>query len=662
MAKELEIKVEKDHIESLTKASGVTAMAELIWNSLDADANNIEINYKSNDLKVEYISITDDGHGMDYATAENAFETIGGSDKKQRSRSNDGRVLHGKEGKGRFKVYALGDLITYKSVYQTNGTAKLFEIKLDRNKIKCPVIGDLKTLKKGTGSPGVTVEINNVDDKNSHALFRENGRKQLEEKFAVYYMSYPTFKVSINERGLDFEAYIKNKYEEEIQFEIEQEDGTDLKIPFKYKVIEWERTCDKKIYLCSSAGISFQETDLKIRAGGYQITVHILSDYIEELHRKNELQLGEMDKILSDAIDLGKEIGKKYIRNRKHEEAKGFIEELKNDGIYPFPESKPENKVEEAERQVFDIVALQLNEYMPDFNTQQKKSKQLTLKLIKELLISDTSGLQTILEEVIKLPEDKRADLTEILEKTSLATVIDTMKEITDRLRIVHELRTLIFDKEIKDKVLERKHLHKIVKNETWIFGNDYTYGADDVTLKSVLKAYLKHLGRENFEEIVENADNQGLNDIPDVCLWKQYNSGRAGYHENLVIELKRPNKTIGVDELEQIKKYARAIAKDDRFPKDKTKWVFVLLVTGMNEDAISECNQKDREFGHIDSKDNYEVYVKKWGDVLNEADARHQYLKEKLNYNISEDEEGISILKKKYSKYLPNEVLEVQS
>ena len=78
-----------------------------------------------------------------------------------------------------------------------------------------------------------------------------------------------------------------------------------------------------------------------------------------------------------------------------------------------------------------------------------------------------------------------------------------------------------------------------------------------------------------------------------------------------------------------------------------------------MNDDAISECNQKDRSFGHIDTKDNYDVYVKKWGDLLNEADARHQYLKTKLNYNIEENEEGIKILKTKHSEYLPEELLE---
>jgi hypothetical protein len=31
--------------------------------------------------------------------------------------------------------------------------------------------------------------------------------------------------------------------------------------------------------------------------------------------------------------------------------------------------------------------------------------------------------------------------------------------------------------------------------------------------------------------------------------------------------------------------------------------------------------------------------------------------LKEKLNYSISHDEEGIKLLKKKYAEYLPEEV-----
>ena len=100
MAKELEIKVQQDHIESLTRSNGINAIAELIWNSLDADANEIRINYDKNILgKYEYISVEDNGHGLSYQMAENVFQKLGGSDKKINPKSPEGRSYHGKEGK-----------------------------------------------------------------------------------------------------------------------------------------------------------------------------------------------------------------------------------------------------------------------------------------------------------------------------------------------------------------------------------------------------------------------------------------------------------------------------------------------------------------------------------------------------------------------------------
>lgn len=41
MSKFIDIGVERDHIEAQTKANGITALSELIWNSLDADATEI---------------------------------------------------------------------------------------------------------------------------------------------------------------------------------------------------------------------------------------------------------------------------------------------------------------------------------------------------------------------------------------------------------------------------------------------------------------------------------------------------------------------------------------------------------------------------------------------------------------------------------------------
>lgn len=663
MGKELDIRVERDHIEALTKASGVSAISELIWNSLDADAKNVTVSFDQTALGINGIEVVDDGHGIDISVAERAFGNLGGSDKKNRKHSPEHRVLHGREGHGRLKALSLGDLVKFNSIYKTKDGLSHYDITLDKNKITKPYIDDVRTFSKDKASKlttGVRVSISNIIQEKASEILDQSAYKSLQEKFALYFMSYPNFTVTINNRVLDFSSVILNQAEENITFEIEDnKDGSVKKIPFKIKVIEWRGSCEKKIYFCGTKGIAFAEDNLPIRPGQYNITLHILSDYIEELHRQGQLSIAGMDETLSDAIEKAKDFGRKYIRTRKHEEAKHFIEKLKADGIYPY-QNPPTDEVDKAKRQVFDIVALEVNEYMPDFKSQENKGKKFTLSLMKEVLENDTSGLQKILEEVVNLPPKKREELTELLEKTSLSTIIDTMKEVTDRLHIVHELRLLLFDDKFKDKIKERKHLHQIVKNETWIFGDDYTYGADDVNLKNVLKAYLKHIGREDFEAVVEDGDNDALNDIPDVCLWKQYNMGSAGYFENLVIELKRPNKTIGTDELDQIKKYARAVAADSRFPKKKTKWKFVLLATKMSKDAESECTQKDREFGHIDSKDNYDVYVKQWGDTLNEAEARHQYLKEKLNYDISE-ESKLKVISTKYSEYIPDEVKELE-
>jgi hypothetical protein len=68
----------------------------------------------------------------------------------------------------------------------------------------------------------------------------------------------------------------------------------------------------------------------------------------------------------------------------------------------------------------FDIVALQVHEYLPSFNEQDDKSKKLTLSLLSEALENDSKNLRRILSEVIELPEEQREDLADLLDTTSL--------------------------------------------------------------------------------------------------------------------------------------------------------------------------------------------------------------------------------------------------
>jgi len=649
MSKKIDLGVEKDHIESLTRASGITAISELLWNSLDADSTQINVEYSKNKLnRIESIKVTDNGNGIDYQKAQNVFGTLGGSDKKHTSTSPNGRQYHGKEGKGRYKSLALGDLVQFKSTYKNSSYLKEFTITLDRNHLSYSDFSDLKTLPKNENiETGFEVLIQNVNQETANQAVDIKYRKEIEQKFASYWINYPDFAISFNGNKLEFDSLIKNTAETDFLVE----EG-ELSYKFVIKVIEWSFDIKKKTYLCNTKGVPFRELNLGIRST-IPISIFIQSVYIEKLHRENRIDMQELDELIQSAHSEAKKFARNYLRERLHFYSGEFIKSLKSKGLYPYKD-KAENIVEKSKRQVFDIVALQVNEYLPEFDNQDDKSKKFTLSLIKEALEKDSSSLQRILTEVIELPDEKREELVEILEDTSLSNIIDTMTEIKNRLKFLNGLEELIYNKDLNKNILERKHLHKIIANETWLFGDEYTYGVDDVTLKNVLKEYLKYLGREDFEETIEEDNNKDLQIIPDVCLWKQFSQGILGNKTNLIIELKRPTVDAGISELSQIKLYATRVSKDRRFPKEKTKWKFLLVTKDIKPDIEFELEQTDRKYGHVVATDLVDVHVLTWGHIISEARTRYEFIKEKLNINLMDNEKNLDYLKTKYREYLP--------
>lgn len=649
MAKVIELAVEKDHIESLTRANGVTAISELIWNSLDADATVIEIEYEPTSIGgYNYLAVIDNGRGIDYNKAQDVFGKIGGSEKKLSNTSPNGRAYHGKEGKGRYKALALGDLVTFTSRYKNGSGINEFDITFDHNKISVSEFSDLRKSSNVSNS-GFKVLIENVNTESVFQAISEKNRSEIEQKFASYWINYPDFSISFNGKKLDFNTLIKNQENTEVFQGVE---GEKEEYKFNIKIIEWTFDIKKKTYLCNSKGVPFKEINIGIRSS-IPVSIFIESIYIEKLQRENKLDLDGLDTMIQEVYEQAKKIARNYVKNRLHKYSGEFIQELKNQGLYPYL-GEASNAVEENTRKVFDIVALQVNEFLPDFIDQDKKSKKLTLALIKEALENDSSSLQKILSEVIELPLNKREELVELLDETTLSAMIDTMGEIKNRLFLINALEELIYNPDLNKNVLERKHLHKIIAKETWLFGDEYTYGVDDVTLKNVLRANLEYIGKTDFEEIVECEDNGELNDIPDVCLWKQYSLGLPGKKKNLVIELKRPSLNAGSIEVQQIKKYAQKVSADRRFPKEDTKWTFLLITKDIKDDVEFELEQENRKYGHIVEKDNIDVYVLTWGHIFNEAKTRYEFIKEKLNLNLEDNDKNMEYLKEKYQEYLP--------
>jgi hypothetical protein len=60
----------------------------------------------------------------------------------------------------------------------------------------------------------------------------------------------------------------------------------------------------------------------------------------------------------------------------------------------------------------------------------------------------------------------------------------------------------------------------------------------------------------------------------------------------HLVVELKRPSQPVNEDIISQVKKYAKAVATDDRFKATGVEWDFIALSNSLTRDAEIETWQ----------------------------------------------------------------------
>lgn len=145
----------RDFLESLAAARPIVALAELIWNGFDAEATSVDINLDYNELGgLECIRVKDNGTGIDHTKLPELFGSLGDSWKKRRGRIN-GRAMHGKSGKGRFKAFALGQLIEWSTTYRSDGHAYTYTIRGDASALDDFEVSELSL----TDSAGCGTEV-----------------------------------------------------------------------------------------------------------------------------------------------------------------------------------------------------------------------------------------------------------------------------------------------------------------------------------------------------------------------------------------------------------------------------------------------------------------------------------------------------------------------
>ncbi|MBN9225468.1 MAG: hypothetical protein ABS63_08650 [Microbacterium sp. SCN 70-27] len=640
------VKAAADHLDRFI-TSPRSGLLELVWNALDADADEVRIQPQLGGVGgVESLTVTDDGTGLSADRAESEFGALGGSWKRLAQSTEKGRSLHGRLGGGRFAAYGLGHDVRWESINDATTGRKQVVVKGARSSAH---EFDVEVSDSDAAKTGTTVTIASLTDATVRYLDSARPLEDLTKALAVYITQYQP-KVFLADREIRPEDLIEATTPLDIEVSI---GGQQLTIPMS--IIEWKQSFDRGLYLCDERGVALHEMKPGIQAPGQHFTAYVKwSGFAERVH--DLMMEGAMGEPISSVIDAAQDALRKHFKRRRDERYTRMIESWKTEKSYPFSPEEEDGSVSTATRELFDIVAIAA---APAVEKTDVASRKLSLRLLKEAIENSPETVHTLLQEVVNLSEQDAEDLKSLVDKTSLAGVISSAKTISDRLEFLASLEAIINEPDLKKVVKERSQLHRILAKETWVFREEYALVGDDQTLRTVLRKNLEILGNEvatvESVDAAEVTDPDGHVRVIDLMLSAVIKS-RESDREHIVIELKRPSQHIGQDEIRQIENYAETVAGDTRFAETDTKWEFWIIGDKIADNARLRTRQSGRERGVTLESDSPRIKVRAvtWAQVIRDAKHRLQFVRESMDYDPT-TEAGLEYLKVKHAEYLPD-------
>lgn len=636
---------QKDFLEKISKTNPYNALAEIIWNGFDANSDKVEVFIKNNSLGgIGSLEVHDSGYGIDYSRLNEFFGQLGGSWKKTEKKLRNS-LLHGENGQGRFKVYALGEQVEWETVYNDGETNQEYSIKGDANKIGEVLPSEPKKTKKQLGT---SVYINNLIDKLS--LPQKETQEKLARIFCLYLSKHPNKKLFLD--GNEITPLLVRESVDDYDFgDLTLASGR--KVTLKISIVQWKNKSDRIIYLCDENGFVLGERLIKSKARITQndISVYATSDYFKELCRLGTLE-NDLDPDSNEILEIIEDKIKKHFVDKDLKNKSKIIENWIDEGIYPYNDQDSRDVVKNAERQVFDILAVNVANHLDKFEKQNKKSKQFTFTLLKQAIENNPESVQKIISEVLGLKKEEQDDLANLLKQTTLSSVIKSAQIITDRLNFIKGLENLLFDRKTKKELLERDQLHKILEQESWIFREDFALAGSEDSLNEVLEKHIKLLKKDNVDLSDEVTRTDGTSGRVDLFFSKS-RQPREGEFEHLVVELKRPSQKINQTILGQIKGYAVAISREERFDKSKTKWIFIAVSNELDDSIETDVNQLNRPKGLVVDAPNLSVWIYSWAEIINQAKSKYMFFSNQLKYNATR-ESATEYLKKVHGKFIP--------
>jgi len=634
----LTLKAKNDHLQRVASTrDNIKAIAEYVWNALDADATEINVELSRTSLGgIVGIVVRDNGSGISQSRAEHDFESLGESWKLHTPRTpKRGRAIHGKEGQGRLRFYSLAQKARWTSVYETNEGRLQIKIEIDANHLQNSSVSE-PTAVSADEPTGTVVELSPL--KNTFDwLGGEAARSEFDSTFAPYILQYPDVKIVYDQHPVDPTKTIEHSYQFPSQPIIcPGRTVNDLTL----RVIEWKpHVAERKIYFGGEAGVVLGSLPANVTAPDFTFSAYAYAPLFNEIAKANLLEFdgGLTDPAFARVLEYIRDALGDYFRARKAEKSCELIQDLKDAGVYPY-EGDPRDEIERHERQVFDIATHAAVSYSKDFKRADNPLKKIALGLLKEALKNNPESVTRILKAVFNLPKVRQDEFSQLLERTELGNIISASSLVANRIVALEVLREIVFDPKHRNTIKERGELDALVRDNTWIFGEGFHLTMAEAGLTKIMDRVSGELAVKRKRGAKVRKPDGRIGRI-DSFLGRVIPRENANHHEYLLIELKRPSLEIGRKEVDQLEDYVNAILAQPDFISTSTQWHFFLVTTKYDDVVRERITQENRPAGLFIDKPNHRVWIKSWAELIRECDARLKFVQEKLRIEVSAEE-----------------------
>lgn len=531
------------------EASGITkdykeALVEYIWNGFEANATQVEVSYIPNDLGgLSEIKIYDNGEGISHSTLNDTFGTFLTS--KKNSYPNPFKTKANK-GKGRFSGFGIATALKWSTVYKEGNENFKYEIIIESDKKN---EFEETQIEKTNDNTGTEVTISQIDEVTVAEMSMEALRESLLKEFAwfLFLEKNRELQLKINGEVLKYEDYVDTELSKEKIIRLEENN-------FIISIVVWKNAIKEKycIYYMDTQGITKgkDSTAFNRNTVNFCHSVFVKSAYFnnkkdvnceEYEDEKVEQQTLDNEKILLRKLKheirkLIEEVLGKYLAQKADEAVKGMMDRKS------FPQFGNDIYGEMKKRELISVTK-ELYQLESRIFYKLKPIQEKSLLGFLNLLL-DSTERENILEfisQIVDLTPKQREDFADVLKKTKLSNVIDSIRFIENRYKVIEGLKWMLYSMEPYTN--ERDHIQKIIEQHYWLFGEQYNLVTADKRMQKALEKYLYLLyGKDSPEAVLTKDDEEMRRMDIFLCGARKTEDGEGNaIKENLIVELKAP-------------------------------------------------------------------------------------------------------------------------